>query len=418
MQFSPVTVLVIGCGARGALYSKYALEHPDKMKVIGVAEPRSVYRDIFVKEHDIESGNIFSSWQDAAAIGKIADAVIISTPDHLHTLPTLAFSKLKYAILLEKPISPSEEECKQITQSIEENNNIFSVCHVLRYTRYTAQLKELLSQGAIGEIVNMQHLEPVGWWHQAHSFVRGNWNNESDSTFMLLAKACHDLDWIRFVMGVAVTSVHSFGGLYHFKKENHPTGAGEYCLDCDIEESCPYSAKRIYLDREYGGEYFKKIISPDLSNSAIEENLKDGPYGRCVYLCNNDVVDHQVVNMQFEGNKSASFTMTAFTEYTDRKTRIFGTHGCIEGDGKLIKVFNFNQDKETVYDVDALNLDSTMTGHGGGDYYLMKSFIDSVANQDQSLNLSGAKDSLETHLTVFAAEHSRKNNCVVNITVD
>lgn len=417
MNSQPISVVVIGGGARGELYAKYALEHPNEMKVVAVAEPRAAYRESMAQQHDIPSEMLFESWEQVAEKGKIADAILICTQDNMHTEPAIVFAQQKYHMLLEKPMSPSAEECRKIVHAAQENDIIFGVCHVLRYTRYTTKLKEILNSGAIGEVVTMQHLEPVGWWHQAHSFVRGNWRNQEESTFMLLAKACHDLDWIRFIMDTPVESVHSFGGLYHFKKENHPQGAGQNCFDCSVESTCPYSAKKAYLEQGYGGDYFKKIVTPLQGEEALQEALETGPYGKCVYLCDNDVVDHQVVNFQFEQGKSASFTMTAFTEYADRKTGIFGTHGQIEGDGNLIKVRDFRTDQETVYDVNAVESDTAMTGHGGGDYYMMQQFVAAVANNDPTKVLSGPKETLETHLTVFAAEQSRLEKKVVDVTL-
>ena len=181
-------------------------------------------------------------------------------------------------------------------------------------------------KSAIGDIVSIQHLEPVGYWHQAHSYVRGNWRKESESSSMLLAKSCHDLDWIRYIMGARCVAVSSFGSLKHFRKEEKPSGAGERCLDCSYEPRCPYSALKIYLGRIEKGqvEWPVNVITEDVSREGVQAALRDGPYGRCVYECDNDVVDNQVVNLLFEGGRTAAFTMTGFSEYQDRKTRIFG----------------------------------------------------------------------------------------------
>ncbi|UXI04568.1 Gfo/Idh/MocA family protein [Photobacterium sp. TY1-4] len=417
MDNQPVTVAVIGGGARGELYARYALEHPDKMKVVAVAEPRAKYRAALAHQHNLPADRVFDSWEQIAVLGKIADAVLICTQDKMHTEPAITFAQQKYHMLLEKPMSPSAEECRKIVDAVNENGIIFGVCHVMRYTRYTTRLKQLLAENIIGDVVSMQHLEPVGWWHQAHSFVRGNWRNQKESTFMLLAKACHDLDWIRFIMGSPVSAVQSFGGLYHFKPENQPEGAAERCVDCQVETGCPYSAKKIYLEGQHGGEYTRKIVTPEDGEQALLSALAEGPYGRCVYLCDNDVVDHQVVNFQFEDGRSASFTMTAFTEYADRKTRLFGTLGQIEGDGRYIKVFDFKTNRETVYDVEAIQDETTMTGHGGGDYHMMQRFVEAVAKEEQTLILSGSAETLETHLTVFAAEQSRREKRVVDIVL-
>lgn len=234
-----VTVLVVGAGARGEIYSRYALEHPDRMQVVGVAEPREAYRQQFVAQHQIEQENIFRDWKEAAARPRMADVVLICTQDTMHKEPAVAFADLGYHILLEKPIAPTPEECRTIIAAVKRNNVLLGVAHVLRYTRYTQKLKSLLDSGVIGDIVSMQHLEPVGYWHQAHSFVRGNWRNEAESSFMLLQKSCHDMDWIRYIMGDRCQAVTSFGNLSHFVKENQPEGAADRCLDCQVEASCP-----------------------------------------------------------------------------------------------------------------------------------------------------------------------------------
>ncbi|PYA54034.1 oxidoreductase, partial [Serratia marcescens] len=314
----PVRVLVVGAGARGEIYSRYALAHPDLMQVVAVAEPRDAYREQFVAQHAIAPGNVFTDWRQAADAGKLADAVLICTQDQMHLEPALAFARQGYAMLLEKPLSPDADECRAIVAEVVRQKLIFSVGHVLRYTRYTQKLKQLLRDGAIGDIVSLQHLEPVGYWHQAHSFVRGNWRNDRQAAFMLLQKSCHDIDWIRYVMEQPCEQVSSFGNLRHFRRENQPDGAADNCLDCAVEASCPYSAKRIYLgDDHKATPGFLRVLTPEPDQTTLRAALRDGPYGRCVYRCDNNVVDHQVVNMQFAGGRTASFTMTAFTRHED-----------------------------------------------------------------------------------------------------
>lgn len=416
-----VSIAIIGAGSRGSIYAQYALENPDLCKVVAVAEPREEYRKKMVKDHHIANDMVFKSWEDLAKIKKLADAVIISTQDHMHVEPSIAFANLKYHILLEKPMAPTEEECRIIVQSAVDNNVLFSVCHVLRYTQYTKKLKEVIESGVIGDVVSMQHLEPVAYWHQAHSFVRGNWNNKAKSTFMLLAKACHDLDWISYLMDTPCTGVSSFGSLNHFKKENQPEGATAYCLDCPKIDSCAYSAKKIYLDafdadcKLPSGVHkgFLNIVTPNPTRETLEEALRTGDYGRCVYQCDNDVVDNQVVNMEFTGGKTVSFTMTAFTDYAERRTRIFGTKGMIEGDTFNLKVYDFLTDVNTNIPIDIPT--SNMTLHGGGDYGIMKSFVSAIKDNDPTQIISGAKATLESHLMVFAAEKSRLNRTIETV---
>lgn len=296
------------------------------------------------------------------------------------------------------------------------NDTLFAVCHVLRYTTYTRTLKKLLDEGRIGDIVTMQRLEPVGYWHQAHSFVRGNWRNEEESSFMLLAKSCHDIDWIHYIMGSKCNKISSFGSLKHFRKEEKPDGASDRCLSCSIESQCPYSAKKIYLGRLEAGQAYwpADVVVPSPTKESLTEALEKGPYGRCVYSCDNDVVDNQIVNMAFENGSTASFTMTAFTEAAHRRTGIFGTRGEIHGDGSKITIFDFLTDSRETIDTEA-GEGNILGGHGGGDEMIMHSWCDAVAKNDPSLILSGPQETLDSHLMVFAAERSRKESCVVEL---
>lgn len=420
----PVTVLVVGSGARGEIYSRYALAHPDLMKVVAVAEPRQAYRDPFVKAHTISQENIFNDWQTASQAPKMADAVFICTQDNMHLEPAIAFAKLGYHILLEKPMSPNQAECEQIVSEVVKNKVMFTVGHVLRYTRYTQKLKSLLNKKIIGDVVSIQHLEPVGYWHQSHSFVRGNWGNTAKSSFMLLAKSCHDLDWLNYVMDDECTKISSFGNLTHFKKANQPAGAASHCLECKVEANCPYSAKKIYLDTQHkSSPGFLKVLSADPTPENITRVLRETQYGRCVYDCDNDVVDHQVVNMEFAHGQTVSFTMTAFTPMSDRKTRIFGSHGMIEGDGRYIHVTSFVNDKTETFDTESENASSVsdnpfiraMSGHGGGDYYLVSHFIEAIQKNDASKILSGPAQTLASHNMVFKAEQARLEGKVLTL---
>ncbi len=410
----PVELVIIGAGDRGTVYASYASENPDVAKVVGVAEPRELYRQKMVKQHSIPSENVFSDWKDVAQRERFADAVVIATQDSLHLGPAIAFANKGYHMLLEKPMAPDEESCKKIANAALDNKILFAVAHVLRYTSYTRKLKEILDSGVIGEIISLHRLEPVGYWHQAHSFVRGNWRREDESSSMLLAKSCHDIDWIRYIVGEKCNAISSFGSLVHFREENKPVNSGERCLSCSYETRCPYSAKKIYLGFISRGQtgWPVSVITPEVDEENVIEALLEGSYGRCVYLCDNDVVDHQVVNMEFEGGQTASFTMTAFTEAGGRRTSIFGTRGEIYGDGSTIRVFDFLSDTVETYDTTP---DSTMDleGHAGGDYGLIQAFVSAVAEKDGNRILSGPKETLESHLMVFAAEKSRKEKRII-----
>ena len=413
----PVTLVIVGAGGRGTGYASYAAKYPEEAKVVGVAEPRDYYRDNLVRLHGIPDKNVFTDWRALARRKRFADAAVVATQDDMHAGPALALARKGYHILLEKPMAPNERDCRRIVAAATKAGIVFAVGHVMRYTRYTQKLKALLVAGAVGDIVSLQHLEPVGYWHQAHSFVRGNWRNSTLSSFMLLAKSCHDLDWIRYMMGVSCRRVASFGSLKHFRREEAPQGAAERCLDCGVEPTCPYSALKIYvrdrLERGHLG-WPLDVLTPQPTRESVLEALRTGPYGRCVYACDNDVVDHQVVSMEFAGGRTATFTMTAFNRGGNRKTRIFGTRGEVYGDGTKITHYDFLTDKTQEIDTEAPD-PTILGGHGGGDYGLMHSFVAAIAKGDPGLVLSGPQETLESHLIVFAAEKARTTGRVVSV---
>ncbi|MDP4501749.1 Gfo/Idh/MocA family oxidoreductase [Nonomuraea sp. G32] len=412
-----VTLAVIGAGLRGSGYARLAREG-GLAEVVAVAEPDQDRRSDFAAEHGIPVERAFADWRDLLAGERLADAVIVATQDRLHLQPAVRAAELGYHILLEKPMAPTEEDAAAIAEAADRNGVILAVCHVLRYAPYTRRLKELLDEGRIGQIMNIQHLEQVGWWHQAHSFVRGNWRNEAESAPMLLAKACHDLDWIVHIKGEMPERVSSFGKLVHFTKESRPAGAADRCLDCSIEPTCPYSARQLYMecladpDRHI---WPLGAITRDFTEEGVLTALREGPYGRCVYACDNDVVDSQVVIMEFADGTSATCTMTAFGALEHRKTRIFGTHGSIECDGETLRVHDFLTDEVSVIDALAGADASAASGHGGGDGALLEAFVAAVRDNNPGLVSTDAQASLATHRVVWAAEQARHTRTVVSI---
>lgn len=415
----PVTAVIVGAGDRGKTYASYALSKPECLQIVGVADPKAASRSWMQEKYHLPDQALSADWRELTGRPRIADAAIICTPDAMHTEPAIAFARLGYAILLEKPMAPTEEECVRIIEAVKEAGVLFAVCHVMRYTAYTQTLKELLGSGAIGEIVSVQHLEPVGHWHFAHSYVRGNWRNTQESSFLLLSKACHDLDWIHYVLGERCLSLSSFGALKHFKHSEKPIAAGTAarCVECDFERQCAYSAKTIYLGRLERAETWwpVDVLAPNPTLENITAAITTGPYGRCVYECDNDVVDNQVVSMLFDHDKTATFTVTAFGRATDRRTRIFGTGGEIYGDGVSVELFDFLTNTSNVFPIESPVNPTTLRWHGGGDYQLIERFVDAVAQNDQGLILSGPEESLETHRLVFAAERARITHAVVDL---
>ena len=419
----PVTAIVVGAGGRGFAYANLAKTDAlkDLVKVVGVAEPRAYYRKKMIKEHDIQPDKVFRTWQQLAKQPKLADAVFICTMDAMHEKGMLALAKLGYHILLEKPMAPNAKACVNIYKAAKEaqkNGKHFAVCHVLRYTNYSRIVKKMITDGLIGDIVTIDHHEPVGFLHQAHSFIRGNWRNEKESSCMLLQKSCHDIDWLRFIIHRPCLKVSSFGGLSYFKKENQPAGAADRCMDCQLSDECPYSAKRFYfgaLEDPARHGWPLDVVDPTFKAKNLEKALREGPYGRCVFACDNDVVDHQVVNMEYEGGITATFSMYAFNNGGGRKTRIGGTKGYLEtNDSSIIRHFDYlTKEWKEIYTEAA---DQSMAGgHGGGDGGVLGAFIHAIVENDPSLIITGPEETLESHLTVFAAEKARHTGKVVDI---
>ena len=404
----PVTIAVVGAGARGAAYAEIA----------AVADPRTTARDRFAARHRLDPSVVFEDWRDLAARGRVADAVIVATLDTEHLAPTTAFAEQGYDILLEKPIAPSETESLVVGDVAARTGVTIAVCHVLRYTPYTRTLKELLPN--LGDIVSVQHLEPIGAYHFAHSFVRGNWRRTDEAAFALLAKSCHDIDWLGYLVGQPVVRTSSFGGLHHFRAENRPAGAADRCLDCPLQDTCAYSATQIYRDGLRNGgtkQYFTRIITAgELTEEAVTNALAHGPYGRCVYACDNDVADHQVVNLEYAGGATASFTMAAFTPLENRHTKIFGTRGQLTGDGRYIQVYDFSTERTVSIDT-SVDGPSAAEGHSGGDENLIRSFVDALHLGRPELILSGIGESVASHRVVFAAERARLTGTVVSLEV-
>nr|XP_057941249.1 uncharacterized protein zgc:154075 isoform X2 [Doryrhamphus excisus] len=401
----PVRIIVVGAGCRGNAYSRYAIVHPDRVQVVGVADPIKFARTKFQQLYKIAEENLCEDWRTLVQKDKFADAVLICTPDHLHKEPAVAFAKKGYHLLLEKPMATKAEDCLEIVKVCSENG-----------------VMELLDDGVIGDVIHIQHLEQVGFYHFAHSYVRGNWRNEAESSFSLLAKSCHDIDLINHWAGARkCLKVTSFGSVSHFSKEHKPAGAADRCLDCSVEDACPYSACKIYLDRvKQGHTGWPVSVACPNSHPDIEtvtESLKTGWYGRCVYECDNDVCSNQVVNMEFAGGLTAAFSMIAFTEELClRKTTIYGSLGELSFSDDEIRVFNFLTQKSTKYVAKVHAPEGFgMAGHGVADYYLMDSFISAVIKNDPSLIISTPEESLKSHLLVFEAERSRREGRVINL---
>lgn len=399
------TAILIGAGDRGArAYASYALDHPNEMKIIGVAEPNDERREKIKNQHAIAEEDCFSSWEGILDTDRKADVAIVCTMDQQHYEPTMKALELGYHVLLEKPMSPDPEECIAMEQQAKKYDRQLTICHVLRYTDFWSKIREVIRSGAIGDVASLQLNENVEVMHMSHSFVRGNWRNKELSSPMILQKSCHDMDIIRYVLDKKCERVSSYGSLMHFRKENKPKDAPLRCLDgCPVADSCPFHAGRYYLGE---GRNWARKFTEDTSNEGILKALHETNYGKCVYQLDNNVVDHQVVNMEFEGGATATFSMCGFTREQTRIVQIMGTKGEIRGnmDDNQISVYDFLTKEETV-----IKFSATTGMHGGGDQGIMRDFLRDMKQSDKSESISSATTSLDSHLMAFAAEESRLN---------
>lgn len=405
----PISVITLGAGNRGNVYGNYALKYPEQLDIIGVAEPIAIRNERYAIKHNIIPENRFNSWEDVFKKPKFADAVIISTPDQLHYGPCMKALEMGYDVLLEKPISPSEQECRNILQLAKKTGRIVAVCHVLRYAPYFIKLRELMQSGAIGEVISIQHMEPIGHVHMSHSYVRGVWHDSKKNTPIILAKSCHDLDIIRWLVGKPCKNVQAYGSLKWFKQANAPEGSTNRCTDgCAIEGTCPYSALRIYYRNRSWLHHFDLPEDKSLQGDAIMKYLKESDFGKCVYQMDNDQPDHYTTNILFDDEVTASFNMEAFTSYEGRRTRVMGSMGDIVGDMNSFTLTDFRTGEKTEWK-------ETSDMHGGGDWRLVGNWIQAIAKKDPSLLTSTIDQSIESHIMGFMAEESRKTKRVMEV---
>ena len=412
----PITVAIAGLGNRGMYaYGSRILEKNDEIKVVAAADVDSERLALMAKNHNIAPENCFNSADELIAQPKLADLLFICTQDKDHYKEAIEALKKGYHLILEKPISPSLKECKEIAETAKKYDRQVLVCHVLRYTPFYSKLKEIVDSNIIGDIITVNAEECVGYWHQAHSFVRGNWRNTEESAPMILAKCCHDMDILLWLLDKKCVKLSSFGSLKHFKADKAPKGAAERCFDCpaEVRAKCPYDCEKFYLDGPRGIKagsvtWPQKVVSVDPTVENVTEALKTGRFGRCVYHCDNDVVDNQIVNMLLEDDVTVNFTMSAFNPTIRRTIRIRGCFGEILGDmeGHTITVTEFGKAPVTY---DTQTKESSRGGHGGGDTGLIESVIDFFAYNKASKAVTYIDKSIESHFVALAADYSRLN---------
>lgn len=404
----PVSIVAIGAGNRTNKYLEYVRKNPDKARLIGVVELNDLRRQKVADEFDLDASCCYTDYRDFFRSPLKADAVMICTPENKHFEPAMLAIETGYHVLLEKPIAQTLEECLAIGEAARRKNVIVSVCHVLRYHPYFIKLKELACSGELGNIISINHCTSVGVDRATHSFVRGLWSREADTNPMLISKCCHDIDFLLWLTKTRCRKITSFGSLRWFRSKNAPEGSAERCINCKVEAQCPFSAVDLYRVRRDWISNFD-IPQGKTIDQVIEDELREGKYGRCIYHCDNDVVDHQIVSMEMDSEVTINFSMDLFTLKDHRKTHICLTEGEIDGNETLLRVRRFRGGAETVYDFSNL---SHQPFHAGADLDIVADFIDAIHSEEKYLRTS-IDLSVESHRICFEAERSRKEQRMV-----
>jgi predicted dehydrogenase len=461
----PVRAILVGAGNRGsAVYGRWAARHPERLSMVGVAEPLAERRAAFAAEHGIPAGGTFADWRELLSSGIEAEACLVCTQDRDHVEPALAALAAGYDVLLEKPMAATAADCLRLADAAESSGRLLSICHVARYTDFFRAVKASVESGAVGFPIHIAHSENVSYWHFAHSFVRGPWRREGDSSPIVLAKTCHDLDLLHWIAGAPAERVQSFGNLSFFRRENAPAGAPERCLDgCPRSCDCLWHVERIYgRGRDLIGVALRSgnpalrgaaklaiaasgalarlgptlpaaarlaqwrswpstVVSGDTSPDAMRRALLEGPFGRCVFACDNDAPDHQVVSIEFEGGLTATMAMEGLADLDGRWIRIDGSEATLSGSftyaGERLELREHRSGRLRLLHRRGFTGDA----HGGGDGALLADFAARLSARNASggdsaaADPTGAKESLESHLMGFAADISRREGRVVRM---
>jgi len=406
-----ITAILIGAGDRGAsAYASYAINNPGTIEFVAVCELNDERRRHFQVMHNIPDEMAFTNWNDVFARKKFADAVLICTNESYHYEPTKLAMEKNYHILLEKPITQDPVTSVEIGDAAANYQGVFMLCYVLRYTPFYSEIKRVLDRGDIGEIKTVRAVENTGLAHFSHSFVRGTFSIESQAGPMILSKCCHDMDIINWLMDAKCVKLNSFSTPTYFCAKNAPDGAPKRCTDgCPVSDTCYFYAPKMYSADRSG--FNVDMISLDQSPEGKMKALMEGRFGRCVYYCDNDVVDTQIINMQYENGATVSFSMTAYSDKCYRTIHITGTKGEIQGnlEDNAFVVKDFASGR-----AEKIAVSTVLDRHSGGDYFIMTDFIKHVREGIKG-GRTDTSDAVDSHVMCFAAEKSRKGG---GISVD
>jgi hypothetical protein len=409
----PIRVVILGAGARGnRVFAELINRRETGFETVGVVEPNEARREEFRRRYETPEANAFASIEEFLKAPRFGDIVFICTPDVTHYAHARAVSEKGYDILLEKPIATTMPDCLALIDVQHTHRNQIFVAHVLRYSPFFRRVKEIIESGELGAIRNIELRENIGHWHFAHSYVRGNWNREATSGPILLTKSSHDLDLLHWLVGKRVESVVSYGGLTYFREENAPPDSADRCVICPLQDRCLYSATRFYLNETDTWPYNVIAAQPD-GPLERREALENGPYGRCVWKCDNDVCDDQTVLLRFAGGINGTLGLHAHTAENTRTLRILFDRAELTGNllqGRLtISHFTGRPD---VYRVEEVELEGASDSHGGGDVRLLKILYEHLVEGQHRNLVTSLESSIPSHALAFLAEESRSEGAV------
>ena len=405
-----IRVAIIAAGVRGSHLAQQLAYCMQPAQVVAVAEPDDKRRRIFAQAHDLPNGAQFTSWEDLCNSDLVFDAAIVATLDNLHTAPVLACLHRGCHVLVEKPLAHTLQDCLLIEEAQRQAGVIVSVCHTLRYMEAFRRIKQIVQDGLIGRLIHVEHMEAIGHMRFTHNYVRGRWAKEANNTFLLLHKCSHDIDFVAWLVNEPCSRVSSFGSLGYFKPSQAPKGSGKRCLDdCLILDTCPYSALRLYVD----GDLTDRM--QDLGDTSTREDrlevVRRGPFGACVWQADNDVVDHQVVSMEFASGTTATCTMTGYSATHGRRTRLQGSKGELLFDEALgsVTIRKFSNPNPEIIRIQPPD------SYHPEDREIVANWLSAIHDSSNGVMVN-AQEATKTHAIVFAAERSRKEKRTIEMS--
>ena len=401
-----VKLAIIGTGLRGAYtYAPLIAKYKDKCEIVAFVENKKGRRDLFLEKYPVDKDMVFDNLNDFIAHDKLADAVIISHYDLLHYDTAQVLLVKGYDVLVETPVANSLDGLVHLKEySLKNKDRLFMVAYNNRYSSFYTKLKEIVDDKKLGDLINISYNVDIGYQNFVHNYVRGNWRITSDTATIMLTNSCQDIDMMINLSKGKCQKVSCFSDLRIFNWENFNTKMSENCFRCGEEELCPFSAKKIYLQED---KLINNSVHINPTKDNLEAILKQGPYGKCVFYCDNDVCDNLTSIFKFDNKVTSNFNINAFTKESDKKIRLFFKEGEVEASFKQkeIKIKSFLNTDEKIIKLDQENTDEK----------LFLDFIDRVKNKNYKSCISDVGSVIESHVATFAAEFANVSETVVDV---